>query len=411
MKHKKLLIAGITVFTVIVFLATFIVIWLWGDDYPDFEDFTKSVAVPGLEDDAVPQGITNYTGEYIAENENGEQVKATQEYMIFSAYMKDGASRLYVTGRTTGYVGYVTLENEDGSEYTGHAGGVATSCRQGDRYGTLWVVSDGTVYCAKTDYNSGYTNIADELIARAAMKDGENVIRFTASFKANNKASFCYFYDDGTPSITDDRLYVGEFYLDGYDEYQTDHKITNRFGNEQHALVYEYNCSNETSNVYGLQKISSSSVADENKVPRVQNIYSLPEKIQGFARITGVSTGGGKLVLSQSYALSNSSLLYYNWEDIYTSSNRKTYATLTGKNFTYEGVETKSGVQYTESTLNVYFTDNNLLQREYSVPSMSEGLCANGDRVYVLFESGCYKYRLFVRQSLTEIFCFTPRKK
>ncbi len=418
MKHKKLLIAAIAVFTVIVFLATFIVIWLWGDEYPDFDDFKPAAEIPGLKEGAVPQGLANYEGEYTVENENGEETKLTQDYFFISAYMKSGPSRLYVVGRTTGYVGYVTLKNTDGSDYTEHAGGVATNCKKGESYGTLWVVSEGTVYCAKTANDSGYKNIADEIIARAAMDEGENVITFTASFKANNRASFCYFFEDGTSSTYNDKLYVGEFYRPGDKNYQTDeaHHITTGNGYAQYALVNEYTSNTSSTNKYGLTLISPSNVEEENYVPKVQNMYSIPNLVQGFARIPernddgSSSSSKGKLVLSTSYGLANSALYYYDWADISASGNRKSYTEVSGHNFEYEGVQTTSGWPYTESGLYVYFVDGSKLQREYSVPSMAEGLCVKGNSVFVLFESGCYKYKTFVRQILTNIYSFTPRK-
>lgn len=418
MKHKKLFIAAIAAFTVLVFLATFIVIWFWGDSYPDFSDFKSVAQIPGLNDNAVPQGLANYEGEYTVSND-GVETTYTQDYYFISAYMDNGPSRLYVTGKTTGYIGYVTLKNTDGSDYTGHAGGVATSCKKGENSGALWVVSDGTVYCAKNTSTPG-KNIADEVISLASKGNGENVLQFTASFKAYNKASFCYYYD--APNSTSDKLYVGEFYRPGDDNYQTDaaHHITTGNGYAQCALVNEYNTNTSSTNKYGLTLISPSNVETENCVPKVQNIYSIPDLVQGFARIAertesgSSSSSSGKLVLSASYGLANSSIYYYDWADISASSNRKTYATLTGNNFEYEGVPTKYSTEespryYTDDSVNVYFIDGSKLKREYSIPSMAEGLCAKNNNVFVLFESGCHKYKMFVRQILTNIYSFTPR--
>lgn len=408
MKKRKLVIAGISIFSVVVLLAIFVLIWFWGDTYKDFTDFNESVEIPGLDEGAVPQGMSNYTTGYTYTDENGKEASSIQEYIFISAYMKEGPSRLYVTGRRTGYVGYVTLKNEDGTDYYGHAGGVATNCKASEKNGTLWVVSDGTVYCAKRS-SDRYTNIAEEVIARAAKTDGENVIQFTASFKANNEASFCFFYDDGTASVTNDKLYVGEFYRE--QNYPTNelHHITTGNGVMQYAYVYEYTSNTSADNEYGLAKITATDVAEENRVPRINNIYSIPAQIQGFAR-----TANGSLVLSQSYGLPNSHLYYYNWSDITSASNRSRYTALTGENFAYEGVYynprgNQDPVQYTDSSLYVYFIDGTKVLRDYSIPAMSEGLCVNNDRVYVLFESGCYKYKMFVRQQLKHVYYFVPR--
>ena len=197
------------------------------------------------------------------------------------------------------------------------------------------------------------------------------------------------------------------------------------------AFVYEYNISTASSNKYGLTTLSAENLPEENKVPRVQNIYSITDEIQGFARLRGAEADKGGLVLSQSYGLKNSHLLYYGWEDLKNADNRKSYKDLivsdengepilnedeqqmTYGGFVYEGITTKSGAQYkdTSSSLYVYFVDGKSKRNDYSIPAMSEGLCVIDDRVCVLFESGAKKYRRFVRQILDEIYSFIPRSK
>ena len=428
MKSRKLFITAIAVFSVIVFLAILVVLWYWGDSYRDFTDFNTvktlsgdTLKIPGLDEGAVPQGMANYTTSYKYTDITGNEKTMKQEYLFVSAYMKEGPSRLYVTGTRTGYVGYVTLKNEDGTDYVGHAGGVATSCNNSDsngnrtteKDGTLWVVSDGTVYCAKAS-SSEYYNIAEEVIAKAGLTEGDKSIQFTSSFKANNAASFCFFFDDGTASVANDKLYVGEFYHPKKDAYSTakNHRVMTPEGEVNHAFVYEYTCNNSANNKYGLTVISDTSVPADNRVPKIDKIISIPDKIQGFA-----ITQSKQLVLSESYGLPNSHLYYYNWSQItqVSSSDRVYYNKLMldtlGKetNFEYEDVYKNTGVKYTDSTLYVYFADSTKVLRDYSIPSMSEGLCVNGDRVYVLFESGCYKYKAFVRQKITDIYYFTPR--
>ncbi len=426
MKHKKLFITLIALFSVAVCLATFIVIWFWGDQYKDMNDFVKSVPVQGLADGAVPQGLCNYTT-YVYDENGEKQSDRLQEYYFVSAYMKKGPSRIYVTGEKTGYVGYVTLKNTDGSDFTGHCGGVATSSCKDYTSGTLWVASEGRVYCARRN-DDRYTNVAEELIAKAktySTPDGDgnaqNVITFTSSFDANCNADFCFYFDyDGNPttySSANDKLYVGEFYRSGSSETDSRHHLTTKNGYTNKAFAYEYSIDGGNDK-YGLRTISSENVADDMRAPKIQYIYSLPEKIQGFARIpdeSANSSSKGKLLLSQSWGLSNSSILYYDWEKIRTN-NSASYGSLVknpngeSAGFEYSGVLTENGAKYFEN-ITVYFVDGGLLEREYSVPSMSEGLCANGSKVFVLFESGSYKYKLFVRQRLENLYYFIPRTK
>ena len=68
-------------------------------NYKDFKKFNKEFAIEGLDDGAVPQGITAYYSNYKAIDETGKEVTRSQQYFLISAYMYDGSpSRIYVTG-------------------------------------------------------------------------------------------------------------------------------------------------------------------------------------------------------------------------------------------------------------------------------------------------------------------------
>lgn len=412
MKHKWLLTVATILFSIVVALAIFLLIWFWGDSYADFDEFSMGVEIPGLDEGAVPQGLASYYTGYTLENEDGTTRTGKQDYYFISAYMKSGPSRIYVTGEKTGYVGYVTM-TLDGEDFTGHCGGVATSGS------TLWVASDGFVYVAKRSATS-YTNIAEEVIAKATANgkllggtnesdDGEEsggdaqqlqTIAFTAQFNANCNASFCYYYSAGN------KLYVGEFYRKGNYETDLSHRMTTPSGDYNTAVVYEYTVSSSTTYKYGLTTLTNTNISDENKVPKIQRIYSITGQIQGFAR-----TESGAIVLSQSYGLSPSHLLYYDYTKVNANSSK--YNAVEGMyNFTYAGIETVNHNAVTDSSLYVYFIDGAALLRDYTLPSMTEGLCVTNDgKVNVLFESGCYKYKLFVRQQTMNLYAFTPKKK
>ncbi|MDE6585257.1 MAG: hypothetical protein K2K80_01070 [Clostridia bacterium] len=420
MKHKKLFITLTVVLSVLITLGIFLTIWFWGDsykggnDYEGFDNFRKEVKIPGLADGACPQGIANLKAKYTVKDaegkpvlgEDGKERYAEQQYFFISAYFKNAPSRIYVTGEETGYVGYVTLRNTDGSIYKGHCGGIATNGY------TLWVVSDDTVYVARGEKKAD-DNIAYDLI-KAAESNGE--IKFTASFAANCNASFCYFYNaDGdwtNSTYASDRFYVGEFYRDGNYPTAERHHITTKNGDKNTAFVYEYQIS--TSTDYGLIALDNDINVDK-KVPKIQAIYSITDEIQGFARIDG------GLVLSQSYGLKNSVLYYHSWSKITESANRVQYKDLkyinekgeekTYGGFEYADVKFNSGAQYKDTNVYVYYVDGGTLANKYSIPSMSEGLCVSGKRVYVLFESGAKKYSTFVRQVLDSVYSFIPRTK
>lgn len=398
MKHKKLFISLTAVLSVVILLSIFLMIWFLGDSYKDFDNnFTKEFKIAGLKDGAVPQGLGNCSAEYEVENANGDKVKKSQQYFFMTGYMVDGsASRIYVTGADTGYVGYVKMKNVDGSDYKGHCGGIATNGN------FLYVTGEGTVYVKKL------TNLVVDLIEKAKLPAGDEnkYVQFTTSFDANCGADFCFYYDDpSTTSKSYDRLYVGEFYRKGKWDTDSSHHLTTPNGVDNTAFAYEFNVS-VSDEPYGLTKISDSNVAAENRVPKIQKIISIPEKIQGFAR------AGNAVALSQSYSLSNSHILVYNWSKLTGSDNSDTFLNLKGRNFAYNGVKTDNGVQYTDKTVRVYFADKNnneVFLNDYSIPSMSEGMCTVGNKVYVLFESAGKKYRTFVREQIKYVYSFRMR--
>lgn len=442
-KHSILITVIAVIFSVIVFFAAFLTMWFWGDTYPDFNEFQREFEIPGIDEGSTPQGMTNFN--YKVLNENGEySEKTTQDYIFISSYMKNAPARIYVTGKRTGYIGYVTVKNLDGSAYTGHAGGIATNGY------TFWLGMDKSVLCMRTAVNSGYEHIVDEII-KTARNNG--VIQVTGSFNVNCNASFLGYYDDPL-NIYNDSLYVGEFYNSRYPTNETskftyyknsEGKLINpddyivdgdRFYEEAvdengkkvkgeeviykkictNAVMYEFGAyltdppsSYNTSNKYGLYVTT----VNGKSVPTVRSIYLLPDEIQGaaFSARTKTSDDGKTttistktLILSQSYALKNSNLLCYDFNKI--NSAGSTYKNLTGKNFVYPDAG-----EYT-SSVSVYFVDDFTLIKNYSVPSMSEGICTvwgkRDNKIYVLFESAAKKYSPFVRQKLNSVYSFKP---
>ena len=437
MRHKKLFISLTAVLAVLVFLGIFFLMWFVGDTYRDFKKFKEEFAIEGLDDGAVPQGLGTYFADYvIGYDDNGKEQTGRQQYFLMSAYMTDGsASRIYVTGQVTGYEGFVTLANEDGTPHTGHVGGIATN---GAR---LWVGDGDNVRVARASEDYKTLNVLREIVNKAAKnkeaieENGSNAeilsVQFTASFKANCKASYLYYYDDSRYSgTTYDRLYVGEFYRKGNYETDKSHRIVTPKGYKNTAFMYEYNIdASNTENPYGLTRIDSSlkDTAISNNVPKIQKIYSLPEKIQGiaFSGRTSYSSNDGTLVLSQSYGLSNSHLLCFSWSKVNETSNRVLYRQLAGYSFEYDDVYiTKQGdsqqTPYTDNGLYVYYVDkgnSEMFVKDYSVPSMSEGMCVVTPygqhstamtRIYVLFESGSKKYGMFTRERIKNVYSFIP---
>ena len=358
-------------------------------DYKDFEKFKAEFAVECFNDGAVPQGLAEYYAPYEAVADYGKAATNFQGYFLVSAYMNDGSpSRIYVTGQNTGYVGYVTMLNEDGTPHKGSVNGIATN---GSR---LWVTDGDSILVAQASEECSNANILREIIAKAEknskLKEGEEVqtVQFTASFKANCNASFLYyFHDPRYTTASYDRLYVGG-------------------GRESTSVMYEYRTNTNATNVYGLDLIdsdNSDSLLSDN-VPKIQKMYSIPENIQGvaFSGRESYGTTAGTLVLSQSNGTEGSHILCFDWNTVNAKSTK--YTEVSGKNagFTYDGVYRTDGINrvpYTDTNLYVYYVDKNnsaAFTNDYQIPPAAKGMCtvttagtsnSAQKRVYLLFES------------------------
>lgn len=415
---KKLFI---TLFTVIVSLICFLGLYACEeentntnkdiDSYDDFNKFRKEFAIEGLDDDAVPQGIAAYYSTYT----DGEETKS-QQYFLTSAYMIDGSpSRIYVTGETTGYIGYVALVNIDGTPHKGKVSGIATNGRR------LWVTYEDSVLVAEASEEYKNMDILREIIDKATKnkKNSETLsIKFTASFKANCSAEFLYYFDDSRyAGTTYDRLYIGESTCkDGK------HFIKTPTGNKNITFMYEYNVDGSNlDNPYGLTGISSSntySSLSEN-VPKIQNIYSLPEDVQGvaFSRRTGYSSNDGILLLSQSHETDDSHILCFDWGKVIDNENRVKYS------LAYDGVYETFGdtvAPYADTNLYLYYVDkgnDKTYVNDYLLPPTAEGMCSMifagynataQPRVFVLFASGSKQYDLADKARIKDIYSFIP---
>lgn len=210
--------------------------------YPDYYAIKENVCKnPGLNDGFVCQGIA---------------ISEENERIFVSGYMKDhSASRLYITDLDSDSY-YVSLLKENGDEFTGHSGGVATTVDK------IYLASDDKIHII---------SINDVLDA----KNGDK-IQINDSIEINNEASFVY--------TDNEYLYVGEFH-DGTN-YITNHPYETAEG-MHYAIISRY-------------KIDDLAKPDK--------IYSVRNKVQGAC-----FTPDGKVFLSTSYGLADS--VYYVYDE------------------------------------------------------------------------------------------------
>lgn len=314
-KKKKVLL--ITLSSILAIILLTLTIYYFGASYPSFKKVaTKEFAMPGLETKFVPQGFT---------------YSQTTNRFLISGYMSDkSASRIYVVKKDNYELEkYFTIKlNNKLSD--AHFGGIAAYNN------TVWVTGEDSVLRFNTEQLT-------------SVKNGESV-EVIDEFETGNACSFL--------TVNNDQLFVGEFYRDGSHETPTNHHIQTTSGtNKSLTVVYDI----DESNNYGL--------VDE--VPEYG--ISMPNKVQGMT-----FNKTGNIVLSTSYAISDSLLYIFRNEDT-----------------------TNTTTTFNNKTLKVYVLDNSNLISTLTCPAMSEEVELVDGKVFITFESACKKYK-FVNRTRTK---------
>lgn len=265
---------------------------------------------------------------------------------LVSGYMTDKSpSRIYyVDGKANEVIKYVTLKMSDSeADYIGHAGGIAF---YGD---SVWVSGDGYIHrLLFSDINRA--DNAEKIYMKAYMKTG-------------NGADFVY--------AINETLWVGEFYKEKKYETSEEHHLKTTSGETNRAVAYGF-VIDEGRNI-GLQYKSYDEIAPTRAL-------SLPDLVQGMT-----FSSDGKILLSTSWSLSDSVLKLY--RNVFENDAQGT-------------------VKYGYYTIDLWYLDDNSLVSDTRIPSMSEEIVSKNDIVYVLFESGCKKYKLVNRVSLKQAYSF-----
>lgn len=241
----------ISVSCVIALLGSFVLIWYFGDNYGDFYNIAVAeFEIAGLDEGFIPQGLTYEEG---------------SDTYLSCGYMNDGsASRVYVIdGETLSTTKYITLQDSEAQDYTGHAGGITTDGEN------VWISGDGLVY------RFSYQNITTA--------ENADKIAIIDKFESQNGADFL--------TIENGNLWVGEFHKEGKYDRPESHQFKTSDGEINYALsfCYEINPSND----YGLQSITPI---------RALSTGSL---------VQGMVITEDKIILSTSYSLPNSKLTSY----------------------------------------------------------------------------------------------------
>jgi hypothetical protein len=268
--------------------------------------------------------------------------------ILISGYMDDGSpSRFYVLdGETKEVEKYFTL-NIDGRQYDGHAGGVASYAS------VVWTFS-------KEQDNKGY---AFKFKANDVMNvedGGEITIGEYNCFDTWNGADFAF--------VKDKVLWVGEFYREGNYETDSSHHVKTTSGETNPAIIYGFD----------IDESRNAGVKYSGNSPKPTKAISVRGLCQGIA-----VTSDGKFVMSTSYSVPNSNLYYY--KDILSE-------------------ETNDTLNLGLTSMPLWHLDDNALISSHEIPAMSEELIVKDNRVYILFESGCKKYKMYNRRRLDSVY-------
>lgn len=221
---------------------------IYADFYAKAE---KEFRIPGLSENYVPQGL-----DYLPEAQS----------FISCGYMSKGdASRVYLID-ADGKATYAEMKNADGSDHTGHTGGVSHF----DKY--LYITdSDGLDVFWLDDLTSGKTSL---------VKIG--------SVKTFNDPAWCYVYGD--------YILAGSFYR--AEDYETpmEHRLTTPAGDQNTSMITVFKL--DADQPFGVD-------------PTPVAAISAPDQVQGLC-----VTDTGEVAISTSWGFATSYIRLYDTEKL-----------------------------------------------------------------------------------------------
>lgn len=280
--------------------------------------------IPGLVQDLVPQGVTHY---------------ADMDWILSVYYLNDGRPGVIsvIDAATDQLIKSVVLYHEDGTPYTGHAGGIVVSEKH------AWISSEKFMY---------QLDLQDFILA----EDNEE-LKFIGSFPVDLQAAFAT-YADGV-------LWVGEFYHPTAYPTDTSHHLAGRDGKTYYAWIEGFKLDSET------DMVSSDKWNGEASSPALPDyVLAVRDRVQGAAFIED------SIILSTSYGRNVDSIL-----NSYNSPLND---------------QPHQMVTIGQSSIPLWFLDDQALKDingEITIVPMSEGLFVRGPYLYVTLESGANYYR------------------
>ena len=245
----------------IIFIAVIAVILLGARLYfriPVSEYYShseKEFTIPDINSGFIAQGLT---------------YDDRSDCFFMTGYMNDkSSSPIYMVEKSTNkYVKKLLLQNPDGSEFHGHAGGMT--------------VHGDYIYVAGSGDSCLYVFSYEE-----AVKASDNsTLKSIGTFPMPDDMSVAFTSSD------ENVIYAGEFYR--AENYKTaeNHKMTTSAGDYNQALMFAYRFSDSADALFGIE-------------PEPFEVYSVTDLVQGM------DTYNGKLYLSTSYGIAFSHIYVY----------------------------------------------------------------------------------------------------
>ena len=332
--NKGLKITLITLCVLIGFIL-FLLVGIKVGEKIVFLDFYSNANIefkmPGANDNLVQQGMVY--------NED-------EDVFLIAGYMSDNsASRVYVVSRDGEVLHKVALKNADGSDYTGHTGGIKF-------YGNYVYITEGT---GEKGYDGGLDVFPlDKILA------GEESVTTLGRVKTYNNPAYCYIYNG--------YMMVGEFYHEEAYETADGHRFTTPAGDKNNALIMVFDIDGNTEN-FGISK---EPVA----------IISTTGDVQGMEIIDNE-----QFVLSSSWSISKSKLRFYDLNKITKGENTSLYGL----------------------SLPTYHIDSSALVKTVEAPPMSEEIVYLDGKLFILNESACNKYIFGKLMSGNELYSYNVK--
>ena len=288
---------------------------------------------PGIKDNFVQQGF-----DYVEQD----------EVFLVAGYMSDKTcSRVYVV-QPDGSTAFVNLKKADGSDYTGHTGGIV---RNGEY-----------VYITGGDGLDVFSY--EDILA------GKDSVQMLGQVKTYVDPAHCYIFGE--------YLLTGSFFIEEDYETPAHERMTTPCGDENTSIITAFKL--EESQPFGID-------------PTPKAVISTRRCVQGMC-----VTDDNKVVLSTSYGLSTSQLFVYDTSDLPTVEN-----------YTFAGT-TKNGQDFSFENIKLLYLESDDCVQVIKAPPMAEELVYLDGKIYIMNESASNKYIFGKITTGKKIYAYSYRK-